>query len=272
VRDAVIVSCPRRTGDRGVDAAHPLPVHAGYTMFEHGLTILRVRGIPIRLHLSLLVFLPYVAYAATRQFGAIARSFGVTPDEVHLPPLLWGFLLAVGLFVAVLIHELAHSLVALRSGARVQSITLMMLGGVSLIEGELPPAKEAWMAFAGPLASFVLAGASYLVYSFAPLPTEVLVALLAFAFTNAVLGVFNLLPAFPMDGGRVLRGLLATRLGRERATVVASRIGQGMAVLFAVYGLWTWNLILVLIAWFVWSGAAAARDQLGQLSRPGGPA
>jgi Zn-dependent protease len=241
-------------------------------MFEQGLTILRIRGIPIRLHFSLLLFLPYVAFAATRQFGAIAGAFGVTPDEVRLPPLLWGVLLAVGLFVAVLVHELAHSLVALRSGARVRSITLMMLGGVSLIEGELPPAKEAWMAFAGPLASFVIAAASYLVYRLAPLPVEVLVALLAFAITNTVLGVFNLLPAFPMDGGRILRGLLATRLGRARATRVASRVGQGMAVLLAAYGLWTWNLLLVLIAWFVWSGASAAHEQLAPLGGPGGRA
>ena len=242
-------------------------------MLEQGLTIFRIRGIPIRLHLSLLVFLPYLAFAATRQFSFIASAIGLTPDELRLPPLFWGVILAVSLFVAVLIHELAHSLVALRNGAEVRSITLMMLGGVSLIEGELPPAKEAWMAFAGPLASFVLAAASYGLYRVAPLPGEVLAALFAFAMTNAILGVFNLLPAFPMDGGRIVRGLLARRLGKPRATAVAARLGQGMAVLFTAYGIWTFNPILILIAWFVWTGASAEHAQaLQRPARPGGPA
>src|ERR1700744_3769486 len=101
-------------------------------MIDHGLTIFRIRGIPIRLHLSLLVFLPYLAFVATRQFTLIAGALGLTRAELRLPPLFWGVILAVSLFVAVLIHELAHSLVALRNGAQVRSITLMMLGGVSL--------------------------------------------------------------------------------------------------------------------------------------------
>jgi Zn-dependent protease len=231
-------------------------------MFEQGLTVMRVRGIPVRLHLSLLLFLPYVAFAATRQYRFLAESAGVPPDDLHLPPVFWGVLLAVGLFVAVLVHELAHSLVAIRSGARVRSITLMMLGGVSLIEGDLPPRREAWMAFVGPLTSFAIAAASYLLYRFAPLPLEVAIAILSFALTNGLLAVFNLLPAFPMDGGRVVRGLLAGRLGPDRATVVAARIGQGMAVLFAAWAMFTFNLILLLIAWFVWSGAAAEQQRL----------
>jgi Zn-dependent protease len=231
-------------------------------MLDHGLTLFRVRGIPVRLHWSLLLFLPYVAYLAMRQLGYVAQLLGVPRGAFRVPPLVWGVVLAVGLFVAVLVHELAHSLVATRSGARVRSITLMMLGGVSLIEGELPPGREAWMAFAGPLASFAIAASSYAGYRLLPLPPEAGAVLFAFALTNAVLGVFNLLPAFPMDGGRVVRGLLARWIGKERATLAASRLGQAMAVAFALYALWSFNLILLLIAWFVYSGAQAERGRL----------
>jgi Zn-dependent protease len=231
-------------------------------VLDRGFTILRIRGIPVRIHISLLVFLPYVAFAATRQLGFVARALEVPRDEFHLPPAFWGVLLAVGLFVAVLVHELAHSLVAIRNGARVRSITLMMLGGVSFITGELPPGREAWMAFAGPLASFVIAALSFLGFRFLPLPAEVLVALFAFAMTNAFLGVFNLLPAFPMDGGRVVRGLLAGRLGKERATKIAASLGRAMALAFAIYAVVTFNLILLLIAWFVWAGAGAEQQRL----------
>lgn len=234
-------------------------------MLDRGFTIFRVRGIPVRLHPSLLIFLPYIAVIAMRQIGSVARSLGLGRDEFHLPPLFWGVVLAVGLFVSVLVHELCHSLVAIQSGVRVRSITLMMLGGVSLIEGELPPGREAWMAFAGPLASFGLAVVSYVLFRVLPLPAEVRAALFSFALTNAALGVFNLLPAFPMDGGRVLRGLLARRIGQERATAVAARIGKAMAVAFGLFALWSFNLILLLIAWFVYSGAKAEEGRLSVL-------
>ena len=217
---------------------------------------------PDRIHISLLLFLPYVAVLAARQMGYVERSLDVPPGGFHLPPLAWGVLLAVGLFAAVVVHELAHSLIAIRRGARVRSITLMMLGGVSLIEGELPPLEEAWMAFAGPLASFGgrarRVGASDRVL---PLGGEASAALFVFASTNAALGVFNLLPAFPMDGGRVVRGLLAGRLGKERATLVAAWLGKAMAVLFAVFALFTFNLILLFIAWFVYMGAGAEEQR-----------
>jgi Zn-dependent protease len=233
-----------------------------HVMLDRGITLLRIRGIPVRLHPSLLVFLPYLAFVAMRQIGFVAGALGLQRDEFHLPPLFWGVVLAVGLFVAVLAHELAHSLVAIRSGVRVRSITLMMLGGVSLIEGELPPGREAWMAFAGPLASFAIAALAYGVFRVVPLPAEVRAALFAFAMTNGMLGVFNLLPAFPMDGGRVLRGLLAGRVGQRRATEVAAGLGKVMAVAFALYGIFSFNLVLLLIAWFVYAGAGAEQGRL----------
>lgn len=230
-------------------------------MFNRGVTVLRIRGIPINLHITLLVFLPYVAFVAATQFSVIAGRIGVPREALRLPPLVWGVILAVGLFIAILAHELAHSLVALKNGVRVRSITLMMLGGVSMMDED--PEHEAWMAFAGPLMSFAIAAGFYALYLLLPARTELSVALLAFSLTNAVLGAFNLLPAFPMDGGRVLRGLLSRRIGRDRATRAATVIGQGMAVLFGLVGLLSYNFVLVLIAVFVYMGAAAEQARLG---------
>jgi Zn-dependent protease/CBS domain-containing protein len=207
----------------------------------------------------LLLFLPYLAFVASMQYRSLARSLGIDPRESSLPPFGWGIVLAVGLFVAILLHELAHTLVALQSGARVRSITLMMLGGVSSIERDVSPSREAWMAFVGPLASFAIAAVAYLLYRLTvPFP-DVAVAFLWFALTNTLVGAFNLLPAFPMDGGRVLRGLLASRIGILRATNIATRTGQVLAILFAVWGFLNFNVILMLIAAFIYMGAAAER-------------
>jgi Zn-dependent protease len=230
-------------------------------MFDRGLTIFRIRGIPVKLHVTLVLFLPYVAFVASNQFRVVSTAAGLPLDEVALPPLLWGLILAVGLFVSILLHELAHCIVALRSGGGVRSITLMMLGGVTRMEREVRPEREAWMAFAGPLSSFGIALVCWASAQL-PLPAEVRVGLLVLALINTVLAAFNLLPAFPMDGGRVLRGLLTSRLGIRRATRVAASVGKVMAVAFALYGLLTFNVLLVLIAVFVYMGAAGEQGRL----------
>jgi Zn-dependent protease/CBS domain-containing protein len=186
-------------------------------------------------------------------------ALGIPRESFRAPPLVWGAILAVGLFVSVLLHELSHALVAIRNGGKIRSILLMMLGGVTQLEGDVRPEREAWMAFAGPLASFGIAALSFLVYATIPMPPAVTVALVTFGSTNALLGAFNLLPAFPMDGGRVLRGLLTRRLGRERATRVATTVGRVLAVALGLLGLFTFNLMLTLIAVFVYLGAAGER-------------
>jgi Zn-dependent protease/predicted transcriptional regulator len=228
-------------------------------MSEHSVTIFRVWGIPVRLHVTLLLFLPYAAFVTAHQFTAFVSAVGVAPEAVGAPPIVWGIILAVGLFVAIFLHELAHTVIARRSGAVVQSITLMMLGGVSELKRDVRPEREALMAFAGPLASFGIALVSYLAYRFAPLPPGPAIALFSFAATNLVLGVFNLLPAFPMDGGRVLRGVLVRPLGERRATRVATTVGRYMAIAFGLIGLFTFNVLLILIAGFVYMGASAER-------------
>jgi Zn-dependent protease/CBS domain-containing protein len=166
----------------------------------------------------------------------------------------------------VLVHELAHSLYALRKGGKVRSITLLMIGGVSEIsEPPRTPGQEAMMAFVGPVTSLAVGAAALAGFALLDPAASPGLAFAAFSLgqLNVFLAVFNLLPAFPMDGGRVLRGLLARRIGPVRATQIAARVGKVFAVLFAVGGFLSGNLLLVLIAFFVYVGAEGeARDVL----------
>jgi len=242
-------------------------------MFERGWTIFRVRGIPIRLDVTLLLLLPYLVFVTSLEFSRFAEAMGYAPEMLKLPALAWGFILAILVFVSILLHELGHSLVALKAGARVRSITLMLLGGVSLIEDDIPPERESWMAFVGPLVSMGLAVGAYLLFRFVPFfPPDVRVGLVVLATINGLVAIFNLLPAFPMDGGRVLRGLLSKRLGFARATRIATAVGRVMAILFGIWGLLTLNFILILIAAFIYAGAvgeqvrAESREALSGLS------
>jgi Zn-dependent protease/CBS domain-containing protein len=217
-----------------------------------------VAGIPIRIHVTFLLVLPFLALGFGRVYSEAARAANVPADQLHGSPFLWGLVVALALFASVLVHELAHSLYALRSGGQVRDITLLMIGGVSQISR--PPRTgrgEAIMALVGPLASLVIGGAFWLVHR-AVAATDLFD--LSFAtfhlfYLNVTLGVFNLLPAFPMDGGRVLRGVLVERLGLLRATEIAAVAGKAFAVLFAIAGFFSLNLLLMVIAFFVWVGA-----------------
>jgi Zn-dependent protease/CBS domain-containing protein len=224
-----------------------------------GFRIATIRGIPIRIHFSFLLVLPLIAYGFGRAFVEAARLADVPPEELHGSPFVWGLGIAVALFLSVLVHELAHSLYALHRGGRVREITLLMIGGVSQIE-QLPKSArhEAVMALVGPLASLVLGAVLYLLYRAAGEASfNVRFALFHLGTLNLFLGVFNLLPAFPMDGGRILRSLLAGKMGTVRATRIASRVGKGFAVLFGIWGFLTFNMLLLLIAFFVFVGADA---------------
>jgi Zn-dependent protease/CBS domain-containing protein len=227
------------------------------------LTLFHVHGIPVRAHWTLFLAIPYIAFVFSRQFAMVARMAGVEPDQPSIPPLFWGALVAVGLFASVALHELAHSLVALRAGGRVRDITLMLLGGVSRIE-RMPrrPSLEALMAAVGPATSLALGGLLYLAHgATAHAASDPRMGLFYLAHINLVLGLFNLLPAFPMDGGRVLRAALSGRLGPARATAIAARVGQVGAVLLGLVGFWSGNWLLLLIALFVYSGAGAEAGQ-----------
>jgi len=172
---------------------------------------------------------------------------------------------AVGLFASVLVHELAHTVYALRRGGRVRSITLMMVGGVSeLTEAPPRPRDEALMALVGPLASIVLAvafgGGTWLLQGTRSFNLQF--ACFYLASLNFFLGAFNLLPAFPMDGGRIVRASLTGRLGAVRATRVASLMGRAIAVLMGLWGAFSLNPFLMVIAVFIYVGAEGESRQV----------
>jgi Zn-dependent protease/CBS domain-containing protein len=226
-------------------------------------TLFRVAEIPVRIHFSWIFVAIYLSILFASQFFALARAAEVPEVTLLLPPWLWGVLLTLALFACVLLHELAHVLVARRGGARVRSITLMMLGGVSEIGEVDQPRLELRMAAAGPLASLVLALLFYGLFRAAHGgPPDVRFGFYYLAQVNLVIGAFNLLPAFPMDGGRVFRSLLVRKFGRLRATQVAASAGKLVAVGLVVLGLLGGGWWLALIGVFIFMGGEAERSAL----------
>jgi len=229
-------------------------------------------GFPIRVHFSFLLVLPVLAWMFGQVFAsrAAARMADVPQEQLVRMPYLWGLGMAVALFLSVLVHELAHSFYARRKGGEVSDITLMMMGGVSRVT-RMPEGHrhEALMALAGPVTSLglgVLFLGLYVALAGVAYPN------LRFGFfylgqLNIILGFFNLLPAFPMDGGRILRAGLTGRLGRPKATRVAGAVGKVFAVLFGLLGLLGANLLLIAIAFFVYMGAEAETREVATQAR-----
>jgi Zn-dependent protease/predicted transcriptional regulator len=226
----------------------------------------RLAGIPLYLDISFLIVLPLMIWLTAQNLSSMVHYGGaeIGVAALHGPlALLLGLVAVVGLFASVVLHELGHSLTARRYGVQVRRITLWFLGGVAEFE-EMPRQRgaEAVVAIAGPLVSFALAGIFWTVTALAPLdavPYARLVTGYLYAI-NLMLGVFNLLPAMPMDGGRILRSLLAMRLGTPRATVIASNVAKVIAVGMGILGLMG-NLWLILLAFFVFNGARAEAQQ-----------
>ena len=186
-----------------------------------------------------------------------------------------GFIIA--LFGCVLLHEFGHALTAKHFGIRTRDITLLPIGGIARLE-RLPenPRHELWVTLAGPAVNVAIAGMLFAILGLASHVNELLqVRLLEGNFwvqlmwVNIFIGAFNLLPAFPMDGGRVLRALLSMRLGRAKATRVAASIGQAMAILFGIVGFFG-NPMLIFIAIFVYLGAEAEAQAIETTSFVGG--
>ena len=209
----------------------------------------RVAGIDIRVHATLAILLAWIALSPL----VAGRGAGAA---------LAALLLIVCVFAIIVLHELAHALVARRFGVSTRDITLLPIGGVSSLE-RIPerPRQELAIALAGPsvnlaLAAILAVGLALAHAPFSPGDGRTLGAAFVaeLLWINIGLAVFNLLPAFPMDGGRVLRAALALRMDYDRATRVAARLGQLVAVAFGVLGFF-FNPILVLIALFVWLGA-----------------
>ncbi|MFG1479855.1 site-2 protease family protein [Xanthobacter sp. V4C-4] len=226
------------------------------------LTIGRLGETAIRIHVTFLLFLVWIWAAYYRAGGAEAAWQGV--------------LFVALLFACVLLHELGHVVAARHYGVKTPDITLWPFGGIASLE-RIPekPSEELVVAVAGPLVNVVIAAALLLVLGAgAPVDdlsriedpgTSMLVKL---AGANIFLVVFNLIPAFPMDGGRVLRALLAMRMGFGRATALAASIGQGLAIAFGLAGIF-FNPMLMIIGVFVFLAASgeAGQAQLKEASR-----
>ena len=172
-------------------------------------------------------------------------------------------LFVVFLFVSVLFHELGHAVTARRYGIRTLEIVLYPIGGVARIEKSAPPKAELWIALAGPFVNIVIAGlllGGLLLARHSMRLDRILEAtdeniLERIAAANLLLAAFNMVPAFPMDGGRVLRALLAIWKGEARATEIASKAGRALAIAMGLYGLLSAQFMLLFIALFVYLGA-----------------
>lgn len=227
----------------------------------------RLLGIPVRLDGSFLLVLPLFAWLIGSQIPSYAQMLGAAgipidpaPLQRGWMPVLLGLTAALGLFASVLVHEIGHALAARRYGVEVREITLWFLGGMARFD-ELPTGRgaEAVVAIVGPITSFALALLFGLAFGAAGADASpaLLFVLSYLAVTNAFLAMFNLLPALPLDGGRVLRSLLALQLGQTRATRIAVGISRGIALLMGVWGFLTFQIFLVVIAFFVWNAGAA---------------
>lgn len=202
--------------------------------------ILTISGIPVRIHLTLLILLPWMS-------GRMSDGWNLTASG--------GWLMVTALFASVALHEFGHALAARRYGVRTREIVLSPLGGVARLD-RIParPMHEFVIAVAGPLVSVALA---LLLFTTAAIVPDVRFAplLQIIGYLNAALFIFNLIPCFPMDGGRILRAALSARRGRLESTRIAVKLGGWIALGLAVFGLYHFNLILVLLAWMVHQAA-----------------
>jgi Zn-dependent protease/CBS domain-containing protein len=215
--------------------------------------LVSVAGIPIYIHLTFPLLLVWVALASHRHGGNVASEIAFV----------------LGIFSCVVLHELGHALTAKRYRIRTRDIVLYPIGGVARLSSMGTAWQEFWITAAGPSVNVVLALLLYvalaLTGSWVPLEQLVQQTPLAVGLAqkiwmaNVFLAVFNLIPAFPMDGGRLLRSVLTAFVGKAGATQVAGAIGQGFAVLFGIGGVLLPNVLLVLIAVFIF--LAAGREK-----------
>lgn len=217
-------------------------------MFKRSYTLGRVFGIPIYLDTSVIILALFLVFT--------------------LGDLFIGLLAAVALLLSIALHELGHSLVAMAFGCKVRDITLMLIGGRATM---LSMPQKAWqeflMALAGPAVSLLLALIGLVLIPMLPfLPRVLEGSFVIFGYVNLVLGVFNLAPAFPMDGGRILRAFLQQFfMTRLKATWIASRVGRVLAVVFALWNIFAYLhhpktfggylFIRLLLAWYIYRAA-----------------
>ena len=228
-------------------------------MFSNKIRICDVFGIPVYLDISLVVLL-----------ALFVMDFG--------SPTL-GLACALVLAVSITLHELGHALTARAFGYDTHDITLSLLGGCASLVGMPRKAyQEFLVALAGPLVSFALVGIGGAAVTFLPIENDWLLGVLVYVFwMNLILGAFNLLPGFPMDGGRIFRSVVRIFTTRVKATYAAMAVGRVFAVLLAVRGVYSiitrgpWGFVSVLIAWMIWREGWREYVQATQEERWGSP-
>ena len=228
----------------------------------------RIMGIPVRIHYTLWLVFALIAWSLAD--GYMPHQYPGLSTRIY-----WviGIVSAIILFASVLIHELSHSYVAKKNGLPIARITLFFFGGVSeMTEEPQDPGLEVRMAIAGPAMSFVIAavlGALWYVSRAMNLPVPIIATLGYGALINSVLGAFNLIPAFPLDGGRVFRGSLwkhsKSLIG---ATRTATRVSEGLSLIMMlggfvaiIYGDFVDGIWIVVLGWFIRSGAETSLGQ-----------
>ncbi|MGH7265606.1 MAG: site-2 protease family protein [Candidatus Rokuibacteriota bacterium] len=235
-------------------------------MLRHAVTIFRVQGIPVRVHGSWLFILGLLTWSLAAGYFPT-----VLPGRPSAAYWIHGFVAALLLFASVFVHELAHAVAAVRYGVPVSGITLHVFGGVSQLEQEPDrPGAEAVIAAVGPLTSFAIAAALTGALTFLPRQPVASAVLRYLMIVNVAVGIFNLLPGFPLDGGRLLRAALWKARGSfQWATRIASHAGSGFAFLLVALGLlrgFAGELIgglwLVLIGLFLRQAAQGSYEQV----------
>lgn len=250
-------------------------------MLGKSLRIFSLFGIPVYLHASFFIIVPLLAWFLSESVPIYAQWTTVEADVVELFQItrdpdtgaydtgrpvagfLFGVALTLGLYLSVLVHEFGHALTALPYGVKTERITLWFLGGLAGFK-QMPRQKgaEAVVAIAGPITSLAVAGvclALAIVSSGEATVWQLVVQSLV--VVNVILAVFNMIPALPMDGGRVLRSLLALVLPFETATFASVVVSRVFAVLFVVVGLWQIDLMLAAIGVFIWMAGGAENRQ-----------
>ena len=219
--------------------------------------IATIAGIPINVHGTFVVLIIFLLVSGLASGQGVAAAVS-------------SVLFILAIFVTIVLHELGHALTARRFGIKTRDITLLPIGGLARLE-RMPdvPRQELWVALAGPAVNLVLGLACYALLLAATGAAPVMTLdpsatgfLGRFTAVNFALAIFNMVPAFPMDGGRALRAVLAERVDYTRATEIAASIGQGLALVFGLVGLFS-NPILVFIALFVWMGASSEATAAG---------
>jgi len=232
----------------------------------------RISGIEIGLHYSWFIIAALIVFSLGEHFRQVNPNWGA--GEIWIAALFT----AVLFFVTLLLHELAHSLVAQSRGLKVRAITLFALGGVSQIQDDATDAKtEFWVAIAGPIASLIigfscLGIALGLGWQRSTEPHTAAIGVLVWlGYINIALAFFNMIPGFPLDGGRVLRSLVwAITKNADRSTRIAARFGQVVAFLFILDGIWRYfsgagfgGLWIAFIGWFLMDAAKASYAEVG---------